>query len=388
MSKRFYWMKLKENFMTSDTVDFLMSQPNGAEYVVLYQMLCLQTLNTDGVLGRTIGEVMIPYDAAKIQRDCKYFSIDTVTLALEYYKKLGLVFEQDNGFLKIANYENIIGSESGVRGGSNEGLSSTQAKSNAERQRAFRAKITCGQHQHVPSIDQHMNNKRYGGNYYIVMRRDNFKCTMCGSIENLCVHHIDGYNGTKPENNAENKMLVLCRECHSQVHAGRQIPSNILEEIGYEVTQKRNVTDGCNVTSNVTVTTEIEMRDRDINTHSIRASGHAPVCAHVDGVIGFEPPTLEEVKAFVEGRQLEHVDAERFYNWFSASGWYRGRTRIIDWQAEALNWERRGIEDVKRQTAPTRGRDKPSSSKNFDERTYADGVIAGVSIDDLEDDDL
>lgn len=111
MSKRFYWMKLKENFMTSDTVDFLMSQPNGAEYVVLYQMLCLQTLNTDGVLGRTIGEVMIPYDAAKIQRDCKYFSIDTVTLALEYYKKLGLVFELDNGFLKIANYENIIGSE-------------------------------------------------------------------------------------------------------------------------------------------------------------------------------------------------------------------------------------------------------------------------------------
>lgn len=111
MSKRFYWMKLKENFMTSDTVDFLMSQPNGAEYVVLYQMLCLQTLNTDGVLGRTIGEVMIPYDAAKIQRDCKYFSIDTVTLALGYYKKLGLVFELDNGFLKIANYENIIGSE-------------------------------------------------------------------------------------------------------------------------------------------------------------------------------------------------------------------------------------------------------------------------------------
>ena len=111
MSKRFYWMKLKENFMTSDTVDFLMSQPNGAEYVVLYQMLCLQTLNTDGVLGRTIGEVMIPYDAAKIQRDCKYFSIDTVTLALGYYKKLGLIYEQEDGFLKIANYENIIGSE-------------------------------------------------------------------------------------------------------------------------------------------------------------------------------------------------------------------------------------------------------------------------------------
>ena len=82
------------------------------------------------------------------------------------------------------------------------------------------------------------------------------------------------------------------------------------------------------------------------------------------------------------------MDAERFYNWFSAAGWYRGKTRIVNWQAEALNWERGGIEDAKRQTAPTRGRDKPSSSKNFDERTYADGVSGGVSIDDLEDDDL
>lgn len=256
--KRFYWIKLKDTFMTSDAVDFLMGQKNGAEYVVLYQMLCLRTINTDGVLARRIGEIIIPYDAAKIQRDCKYFTLDTVIVALELYKKLGLVYEQQDGHLKITNFENLIGSESGGRGGSNEGLPSTQAKSNAERQRAFRAKITCGQHQHVPNIDQHMNNKRYGGNYYIVMRRDKFKCAMCGRIENLCVHHIDGYNEAKPENNAENKMLVLCRECHSQVHAGRQIPSNILEEIGYGVTQRRNVTDGRNVTSNVTVTTEIE----------------------------------------------------------------------------------------------------------------------------------
>ena len=28
--KRFYWMKLKESFMTSDTIDYFMSQPNGA----------------------------------------------------------------------------------------------------------------------------------------------------------------------------------------------------------------------------------------------------------------------------------------------------------------------------------------------------------------------
>ena len=281
MSKRFYWMKLKENFMTSDTVDFLMSQPNGAEYVVLYQMLCLQTLNTDGVLGRTIGEVMIPYDAAKIQRDCKYFSIDTVTLALGYYKKLGLVFELDNGFLKIANYENIIGSES-------------ESLERVRRHRALKASE---------------NDEKTGA--------------LRGNAER-----------------------------------------------------------------NENVTIEIEMRDRDKNTHSIRASGDVPVGACVDGVIGFEPPTIGEVKAFIEGRQLEHVDAERFYNWFSAAGWFRGKTRIVNWQAEALNWERNGIEGEKRKTAPTRGRDKPSSSKNFEEREFNKEAVKFVSVDDLSDEDL
>ena len=37
-NKRYYWIKLKDTFFTSDTVDFLMSQKNGANYVVLYQM--------------------------------------------------------------------------------------------------------------------------------------------------------------------------------------------------------------------------------------------------------------------------------------------------------------------------------------------------------------
>lgn len=111
--KRFYWIKLKDTFMTSDAVDFLMGQKNGAEYVVLYQMLCLRTINTDGVLARQIGEIIIPYDAAKIQRDCKYFTLDTVIVALELYKKLGLVYEQRDGHLKITDFENLIGSELG-----------------------------------------------------------------------------------------------------------------------------------------------------------------------------------------------------------------------------------------------------------------------------------
>jgi len=109
--KRYYWLKLKESFMTSDTVDFLMSQKDGANYVVLYQMLCLKTINTEGRLSRTIGEIVIPYDVNKIQRDCKWFSVDTIRIALELYKRFGLVYEDQDGTLVLSNHDEMVGSE-------------------------------------------------------------------------------------------------------------------------------------------------------------------------------------------------------------------------------------------------------------------------------------
>lgn len=109
--KRFYWIKLKDSFMSSDEIDYLMSQPDGANYVVLYEMLCLKTINTGGCLVSQIGEMLIPYDAEKIQRECKWFSLATVRVALSVYKQIGLIFESPDGILAISNYSDIVGSE-------------------------------------------------------------------------------------------------------------------------------------------------------------------------------------------------------------------------------------------------------------------------------------
>lgn len=109
--QRYYWIKLTDHFLTSDTVDFLLSQKNGANYVVLYQMLCLKSVNSNGLLARQIGEIIVPYDVEKIQRDCKHFDIDTVRVALELYKKLGLVYEQQDGILQITDFDRLIGNQ-------------------------------------------------------------------------------------------------------------------------------------------------------------------------------------------------------------------------------------------------------------------------------------
>ena len=111
--KRYYWIKLSTSFFEQDTIDFLMSQKNGCKYIVLYQMLCLKTANTNGELSNTIGERIVPYDINKIVRDTKYFDVDTVSVALELFKQLGMIyFRGDNNAFQIADFDELVGSES------------------------------------------------------------------------------------------------------------------------------------------------------------------------------------------------------------------------------------------------------------------------------------
>lgn len=110
--KRYYWIKLKTDFFNQETIDFLLSQENGCQYIVLYQMLCLNTANNNGEMATRIGEMIVPYDINKIVRDTKYFNFDTVAVALELFKKLGLIYQEEGEALKISNFEEMVGSES------------------------------------------------------------------------------------------------------------------------------------------------------------------------------------------------------------------------------------------------------------------------------------
>jgi len=112
--KRFYWIKIKDTFLTSDKVDFLMSQKGGANYVVMYQALCLKAINTNGKLARMLGDIFVPFDPEKIQRDLKWFDIDTVRVGLELLMRLDLIRREADGALAINDFENLIGSETGA----------------------------------------------------------------------------------------------------------------------------------------------------------------------------------------------------------------------------------------------------------------------------------
>lgn len=112
-TKRYYWIKLKTDFFNLAEIDFLLSQQDGCKYIVLYQMLCLQTANNNGELASRLGEMIIPYDADKIVRDTKYFSRDTVIVAMELFKKLNLIYTEEENCFRIAGFESMVGSETG-----------------------------------------------------------------------------------------------------------------------------------------------------------------------------------------------------------------------------------------------------------------------------------
>lgn len=109
---RYYWIKLDyRRFEGDGDLNFLMNQKDGAQYVVLYMLLCLNLRNTDGEFISKMGEVSMPYDVERIVRECKFFTRKTVEKALDFYKKLGLVYTNENGNLQITDFKDVVGSE-------------------------------------------------------------------------------------------------------------------------------------------------------------------------------------------------------------------------------------------------------------------------------------
>lgn len=109
-SRRYFWLKLKDDFFDDDAIEWLEEQPNGKEYVLFYLKLCLKSLKHDCCLIRTVGNMLIPYDAKKLG-ELTRTKEDTVIVALELLKRIGLVDLQENGALFMAKVSEMIGSE-------------------------------------------------------------------------------------------------------------------------------------------------------------------------------------------------------------------------------------------------------------------------------------
>lgn len=109
-NKKYYWLKLKEDFFEEDTISWIEEQENGKEYCLFYLKLCLKSLKTNGTLIRNVGTMLVPYDAKQLGKITNT-DIDTVRIAMELFKNIGLVEILDNGEIFLRQLQNMVGSE-------------------------------------------------------------------------------------------------------------------------------------------------------------------------------------------------------------------------------------------------------------------------------------
>lgn len=109
-NKKYYWLKLKEDFFEEDAISWIEEQENGKDYCLFYLKLCLKSLKTNGLLIRNVGSMLVPYDIKTLARVTNT-ETDTVRVAMELFKRIGLVQILENGEIYIAELQNMVGSE-------------------------------------------------------------------------------------------------------------------------------------------------------------------------------------------------------------------------------------------------------------------------------------
>ena len=125
-NKRFFWLKLKEDFFEDETIEWLEEQPNGKEYVLFYLKMCLKSLKHDGKLYREVGTRIIPYDIKKLSEITKT-PVDTVMIATKVLSEIGLVQRMDDETLYMNQVTLMTGNSAN--------------NSHAERQRRYRERL-------------------------------------------------------------------------------------------------------------------------------------------------------------------------------------------------------------------------------------------------------
>lgn len=147
-SKKYYYMRLKENFFDDDAMQILESMHDGYLYSNILLKLYLKSLKSN---GRLMFNDRIPYNAQVLATITRH-QVGTVEKALKVFSDLGLIEVLDNGAIYMLDVQNYIGK------------SSTEA----DRVRNCRQKIE-GEKKMLESGNVQMSEQMYD--------EDSYKCT-------------------------------------------------------------------------------------------------------------------------------------------------------------------------------------------------------------------
>lgn len=120
-NKKYYYMKLKDNFFDSEEMIVLESMTDGYLYSNILLKLYLRSLKDDGCL---MFKGIIPYTPEVLAKVTRH-NHGVVEKAIQIFKQLGLVEILDNGAIYMLDIQNFIG----------------ESSTEADRKRLYRSKI-------------------------------------------------------------------------------------------------------------------------------------------------------------------------------------------------------------------------------------------------------
>ncbi len=107
-NKKYYYLKLKENFYNMEDTKLLESMENGYEYSSLYLKLCLLSLKGEGML---LYKNRIPYKPEMLSTVTGH-SVEVINYAIPIFIDLEMLTIFDNGTIFIDDIQTLIGHSS------------------------------------------------------------------------------------------------------------------------------------------------------------------------------------------------------------------------------------------------------------------------------------
>lgn len=112
VEKRYYWLKLNQNFFQRQEIEIVEAMPSGKDYVLFYLKLLCLSISHEGELRFS---ETIPYNDSMLSTLTRT-DIETVRAAVKVFRELGLMEILDDGALFMKEVQWMIGSASASEG--------------------------------------------------------------------------------------------------------------------------------------------------------------------------------------------------------------------------------------------------------------------------------
>ena len=107
MQKRYYWLKIQENFFTDLRIKKLRKLAGGDTYTIIYLKLMLSSLETEGIITYEGIEESLAEEIALLLDE----EADNISVTLSFLQKCGLLIELENGQYYLPQVVENLGSE-------------------------------------------------------------------------------------------------------------------------------------------------------------------------------------------------------------------------------------------------------------------------------------